>query len=38
MSNETLIRLEHVNIEWDHRTVLHDINLEINRGDFIAIT
>ncbi|MDE6320848.1 MAG: ATP-binding cassette domain-containing protein, partial [Muribaculaceae bacterium] len=33
-----LITLDHVGMRWDTRTVLTDITLQINRGDFVAIT
>lgn len=32
------IQLSGVGIGWDHREILKDVNLTINRGDFIAIT
>lgn len=33
-----LITLDNVGMRWDTRTVLADISLQINRGDFVAIT
>lgn len=35
---ESLIRLSDVSMTWEHRNVLENVNLTINRGDFIAIT
>ena len=34
----TLIRLSNVAMAYDDRQILTDVNLDINRGDFIAIT
>ncbi len=34
----TLIKLADVGMEWDNKTILSDVNLSINKGDFIAIT
>ena len=33
-----LVRLYDVGMRWGRRTVLHDVNLTVNRGDFIAVT
>lgn len=38
MTPETIISLRDINQSWDRRTVLSDINFDVNRGDFIAIT
>lgn len=35
---ELLIRLRDVSMYYDRRAVLSDVNLDINRGDFLAIT
>lgn len=35
---DPIIRLSHVTMERDERIVLSDINLTVNRGDFVAIT
>lgn len=37
-SGETLIELKDVAMAWDRRPVLSDVNLTVNRGDFIAVT
>ena len=37
-SGETLISLRHITKRWDKKTVLNDINFDVNQGDFIAIT
>lgn len=34
----TLINLDHVWLQYDKRPILHDICLQVNKGDFIAIT
>lgn len=34
----TLIKLTDVGMRWDNKVVLSDVNLSINKGDFIAIT
>lgn len=33
-----IITLSDVTIEFDHRTILRDVNLQLNRGDFMVIT
>ena len=33
-----IIRLEKVSVEFDHKRVLHDIDLTVERGDFVAIS
>lgn len=38
MNNDLLIRLSGIGMRHDYRTVLSDVNLDINRGDFLAIT
>lgn len=38
MTADTLIKLEDVAMVWNHKYVLRDVNLCVNRGDFIAIT
>ncbi|MCM1051555.1 MAG: ATP-binding cassette domain-containing protein [Paenibacillus sp.] len=35
---DTIISLRDVSQRWDHRTVLQGVDLDIHRGDFIAIT
>lgn len=35
---DTIISLRDISQRWDQRTVLSDINFDVNRGDFIAIT
>jgi NitT/TauT family transport system ATP-binding protein len=37
LARETAIRLEGVNVEFDGRTVLRDVDLNVKRGEFIAI-
>lgn len=37
-SGDTLIRLQNVYMQWDKIVTLRDISLEVNRGDFVAIT
>lgn len=37
-TEQTLIKLTDVGMEWDNKTILSDVNLSINKGDFIAIT
>ena len=37
-SEHQIIRLESVNMIYEHRHVLTDVNLTVNRGDFVAIT
>lgn len=37
-TRDTLVRLRSVTMRWDDRTRLEDVNLDVNRGDFIAIT
>lgn len=34
----TIIRLDNVSLSWDGRPTLEDVNLSINRGDFLAVT
>lgn len=36
--NDILIRLKDVSMHWDKHTVLENINLDIRKGDFIAVT
>lgn len=38
MENNTMIRLRGVGFERDERVILRDVDLDINRGDFIAVT
>lgn len=38
IQSDTIISLRDVSQRWDHRTVLQGVNLDIHRGDFIAIT
>lgn len=33
-----LLRLEHIYMSWEHRVVLEDVSLNVNKGDFLAIT
>ncbi|MCM1297844.1 MAG: metal ABC transporter ATP-binding protein [Muribaculaceae bacterium] len=33
-----LIELSNINMSWGHQKVLSDVNLTVNRGDFIAVT
>ncbi len=35
---ETIISLRGISQQWDRRSVLNDINFDVRRGDFIAIT
>lgn len=35
---EPIIKLSGISMRWENHLALHDINLDINRGDFIAIT
>lgn len=37
-ATDTMISLRGISRQWDRRTVLSDINFDVNRGDFIAIT
>lgn len=37
-STETIISLNSITQIWDHKKVLDDINFDVHRGDFIAIT
>lgn len=37
-NHPTLIKLTDVGMRWDNKVVLSDVNLSINKGDFIAIT
>lgn len=37
-TRDTLVRLRSVTMRWDDRTRLEDVNLDVSRGDFIAIT
>ena len=34
----TIIRLDNVSLSWDGRPTPEDVNLSINRGDFLAVT
>ena len=36
--NKPLISLSGVSMQYDRKVTLHDINLDICRGDFIAVT
>lgn len=36
--NNTIIRLHKISMNWDNREVLHDVDLSVCRGDFLAIT
>lgn len=38
MNAEQTIRLEDISVAFDSRRVLHDVNLEVRKGDFMAIT
>ncbi len=38
MTTDTLITLNGISLRRDDRTILSDVNLTVNRGDFIAIT
>ncbi len=38
MTNDTVITLEDVTMQWGHTPTLRDCNLTVRRGDFIAIT
>lgn len=38
LSENTIISLRHVTMQYDRRAILHDIDLNIDRGDFLAIT
>lgn len=33
-----IIRLRNVGMEWEGRTTLHDVNMSVHAGDFIAVT
>lgn len=35
---EALIKLSDINMHWDHKTVLSNVSLTVNRGDFLAVT
>ncbi|KAA6335135.1 High-affinity zinc uptake system ATP-binding protein ZnuC [termite gut metagenome] len=35
--NETLLTIEHLSAAYDKQTVLHDVNLTVNRHDFLGI-
>ncbi|MDE6206080.1 MAG: ATP-binding cassette domain-containing protein, partial [Duncaniella sp.] len=35
---DTIISLRGISQQWEGRTVLTDINFDVHRGDFIAIT
>lgn len=35
---EALIKLSDINMQWDHKTVLSNVSLTVNRGDFLAVT
>lgn len=37
-TSEIIISLRDISQQWDHRNVLSDINFDVRRGDFIAIT
>ena len=37
-NNGTIIQLTGVSMKWDRRSVLSDVDLSINKGDFVAIT
>ena len=34
---EPVIRLEDVNVQWDGRHILRDVNLEIHKGEIFVI-
>ena len=38
METTPLIQLSHVGMRWSRNTALRDVNLTINRGDFMAVT
>ena len=35
---DTIISLRHISKQWEGKSVLRDINFDVRRGDFIAIT
>ncbi|KAA6311491.1 High-affinity zinc uptake system ATP-binding protein ZnuC, partial [termite gut metagenome] len=35
--NETLLTIEHLSAAYDKQTVLHDVNLTVNRHDYLGI-
>lgn len=35
---DTIISLQHISKSWEHRAALTDINFDVRKGDFIAIT
>ncbi|MDE6431434.1 MAG: ATP-binding cassette domain-containing protein [Duncaniella sp.] len=37
-TDNTIIALRHITKRWEHKTVLSDINFDVRRGDFVAIT
>ena len=37
-ASDIIISLRDISQQWEHRTVLSDINFDVRRGDFIAIT
>lgn len=37
-TTDPIIRLEGVGMRWDRRVALENINFEVNKGDFVAIT
>lgn len=38
MERQEIIRLENVSMQWNNVVTLRDVNLSVNRGDFIAVT
>ncbi len=38
MASDTIIKLCGISVKWDSREVLHDVDLSVCRGDFLAIT
>lgn len=38
VTDRPVIRLSHVDMTREHREILHDVNLTVNQGDFVAIT
>lgn len=36
--NKKIIELQNITMQWDNRTALRNVNLSIDKGDFIAIT
>lgn len=38
MDKNIIISLRNISKRWEHKEVLTDINFDVRRGDFIAIT